>query len=156
MNTVGSSAPMHGAAAGKPAHASSAKATGSPQQPPAQQRPASERPATNNDASPSNDRGKPREQREQRQSRREPRPERDSSRSSGVAQSGPGRDGPNAPAASGMGEGDDFRRPIRLPDNQQLFVGNLPHNVSDKELKEQFEGAYCNLSIQRTAIIDME
>ena len=90
------------------------------------------------------ERGKPREQREQRLPRRsEPRVERDSSRTGAPAHGAP-RDGPTSSSSGlGGGESDDFRRAIRLPDSQQLFVGNLPHNVGDKELREQFEGL-CN------------
>lgn len=35
-------------------------------------------------------------------------------------------------------ENDDTRR-SRYPDTQQLFVGNLPHSISEKELKAYFE-----------------
>ncbi|XP_064423058.1 ras GTPase-activating protein-binding protein 1 [Latimeria chalumnae] len=34
----------------------------------------------------------------------------------------------------------ETRRVIRYPDSQQLFVGNLPHDVDKSELKEFFEG----------------
>ena len=76
----------------------------------------------------------PREPREQRPRRSEPnRPERDSSRS-----------------GAGGEPNDDFRRASRYPDSHQLFVGNLPHTVGDKELKEQFEGMWsmkCVLNV---------
>lgn len=40
----------------------------------------------------------------------------------------------------GRGEdSEDGGRRSRFPDSQQLFVGNLPHNVTEKELKEFFE-----------------
>lgn len=31
------------------------------------------------------------------------------------------------------------RRAVRYPDSQQLFVGNVPHDVDRNELKEFFE-----------------
>lgn len=31
------------------------------------------------------------------------------------------------------------RRAVRYPDSQQLFVGNVPHDVDKTELKEFFE-----------------
>lgn len=31
------------------------------------------------------------------------------------------------------------RRVVRYPDSQQLFVGNVPHDVDKNELKEFFE-----------------
>lgn len=31
------------------------------------------------------------------------------------------------------------RRAVRYPDTQQLFVGNVPHDVDKTELKEFFE-----------------
>ena len=37
-------------------------------------------------------------------------------------------------------EGTERRRAPRYPDSNQLFVGNLPHNISEKELKTFFEG----------------
>jgi RNA recognition motif-containing protein len=30
----------------------------------------------------------------------------------------------------------------RFPDSQQLFVGNLPHNITEKELKDFFESKH--------------
>lgn len=33
----------------------------------------------------------------------------------------------------------ETRRTIRYPDSQQLFVGNVPHDVDKAELKEFFE-----------------
>lgn len=32
----------------------------------------------------------------------------------------------------------DNRRIIRYPDSHQLFVGNLPHDIDENELKEFF------------------
>lgn len=32
----------------------------------------------------------------------------------------------------------DSRRIIRYPDSHQLFVGNLPHDIDENELKEFF------------------
>lgn len=43
-----------------------------------------------------------------------------------------------------LGRGDmeqnesDNRRIIRYPDSHQLFVGNLPHDIDESELKEFF------------------
>lgn len=34
---------------------------------------------------------------------------------------------------------DSVSKRSTYPDNQQLFVGNLPHSVTDKELQEFFE-----------------
>ena len=45
---------------------------------------------------------------------------------------------------SGMEAGDDSRR-SRFPDSQQLFVGNLPHTISEKELKQFFESMLSRL-----------
>ena len=45
---------------------------------------------------------------------------------------------------SGMEAGDDSRR-SRFPDSQQLFVGNLPHTISQKELKQFFESMLSRL-----------
>lgn len=33
----------------------------------------------------------------------------------------------------------ESRRAVRYPDTQQLFVGNVPHDVDKTELKEFFE-----------------
>lgn len=38
-------------------------------------------------------------------------------------------------AEGGEGEG---RRTVRHPDSHQLFVGNLPHDIDEGELKEFF------------------
>lgn len=32
----------------------------------------------------------------------------------------------------------DGRRAVRYPDSHQLFVGNLPHDIDESELKEFF------------------
>lgn len=50
-----------------------------------------------------------------------------------------GRDRDRVSMSREDGEMSD-RRGSRFPDSHQLFVGNLPHNVSDKELKNFFEG----------------
>lgn len=34
------------------------------------------------------------------------------------------------------------RRVVRYPDSQQLFVGNVPHDVDRNELKEFFESMF--------------
>lgn len=34
------------------------------------------------------------------------------------------------------------RRVVRYPDSQQLFVGNVPHDVDKNELKEFFESKF--------------
>lgn len=39
------------------------------------------------------------------------------------------------------------RRGSRFPDSHQLFVGNLPHNVADRELKAFFEGKKYSLEV---------
>lgn len=36
----------------------------------------------------------------------------------------------------------DNRRIIRYPDSHQLFVGNLPHDIDESELKEFFMSKY--------------
>jgi len=46
----------------------------------------------------------------------------------------------------GREEGGD-RRGVRYPDSHQLFVGNLPHNVSEEELKTFFEGLCLKLLV---------
>ncbi|XP_023655151.1 ras GTPase-activating protein-binding protein 2 isoform X1 [Paramormyrops kingsleyae] len=44
--------------------------------------------------------------------------------------------------SKGRGESEgsemDSRRPVRYPDSHQLFVGNLPHDIDENELKEFF------------------
>ena len=37
------------------------------------------------------------------------------------------------------GDSDDYTRRGRHPDNLQVFVGNLPHNVSEAEMRDYFE-----------------
>jgi RNA recognition motif-containing protein len=37
------------------------------------------------------------------------------------------------------GENMSDRRGARYPDSHQLFVGNLPHNVAEQELRKFFE-----------------
>lgn len=34
------------------------------------------------------------------------------------------------------------RRGSRYPDSHQLFVGNLPHNITERELRTYFESKY--------------
>lgn len=36
----------------------------------------------------------------------------------------------------------DNRRIVRYPDSQQLFVGNLPHDIDENELKDFFMSAF--------------
>jgi hypothetical protein len=43
------------------------------------------------------------------------------------------------------GESEEFGRRSRYPDNLQVFVGNLPHNFSEAELKEYFESKLFNV-----------
>ena len=38
----------------------------------------------------------------------------------------------------------DRGRGTRFSDSQQLFVGNLPHNVSERELRQFFGGMYLS------------
>uniref|UniRef100_A0A671Q5X1 Ras GTPase-activating protein-binding protein 1-like n=1 Tax=Sinocyclocheilus anshuiensis TaxID=1608454 RepID=A0A671Q5X1_9TELE len=49
----------------------------------------------------------------------------------------------NRTARPGVREGEsgepEVRRTVRYPDSHQLFVGNVPHDVDKKELKEFFE-----------------
>lgn len=44
--------------------------------------------------------------------------------------------------AGGRGDAEsgdmDSRRIVRYPDSHQLFVGNLPHDIDESELKEFF------------------
>lgn len=44
--------------------------------------------------------------------------------------------------AGGRGDAEsgdvDSRRIVRYPDSHQLFVGNLPHDIDENELKEFF------------------
>lgn len=46
-------------------------------------------------------------------------------------------------SAGGRGDSDsgdvDSRRIVRYPDSHQLFVGNLPHDIDENELKEFFK-----------------
>lgn len=39
----------------------------------------------------------------------------------------------------------EVRRVVRYPDSQQLFVGNVPHDVDRAELKEFFEREFKSL-----------
>ncbi|XP_068596337.1 ras GTPase-activating protein-binding protein 1 [Brachionichthys hirsutus] len=69
-----------------------------------------------------------------------------------AAHRGP-RPGPSHAAAVSGREGEpaepEFRRLLRYPDSQQLFVGNVPHDVDKTQLKEFFEqyGAVLELRI---------
>ncbi|XP_044047634.1 ras GTPase-activating protein-binding protein 2 isoform X7 [Siniperca chuatsi] len=49
---------------------------------------------------------------------------------------------PRGPRPGGRGDADsgdmDSRRIVRYPDSHQLFVGNLPHDIDESELKEFF------------------
>ncbi|KAL4631519.1 ras GTPase-activating protein-binding protein 1 [Arapaima gigas] len=47
--------------------------------------------------------------------------------------------GPRAGARDGEQGESEGRRTVRYPDSQQLFVGNVPHDVDKAELKEFFE-----------------
>lgn len=40
----------------------------------------------------------------------------------------------------------DNRRIIRYPDSHQLFVGNLPHDIDENELKEFFMSKWLNFA----------
>lgn len=35
----------------------------------------------------------------------------------------------------------------RFPDNQQLFVGNLPHNITERELQDFFTSKFNSLVV---------
>lgn len=76
------------------------------------------------------------------QPQRQPRPSRDSREHGGGRESrervGPPREDGEPRGPEMMG---DRGRGTRFSDSQQLFVGNLPHNVSEKELR-QFFGVY--------------
>jgi hypothetical protein len=50
-------------------------------------------------------------------------------------------------AGGSDGEDSSSRRMIRYPDNQQVFVGNLPHIVTDMELRDFFESKSPELAI---------
>lgn len=67
------------------------------------------------------------------QPQRMPRPPRD--RSGRDARDGPRPDGPRP---TGPGGEDPMRRMQQFPDTQQVFVGNLPHAMSEKDLKDYF------------------
>ena len=41
----------------------------------------------------------------------------------------------------------DNRRIIRYPDSHQLFVGNLPHDIDENELKEFFMSKWFRLHL---------
>ncbi|XP_066304230.1 ras GTPase-activating protein-binding protein 1-like [Branchiostoma lanceolatum] len=51
---------------------------------------------------------------------------------------------PGGPGRREMGEGEEGRpetrvqRPSRYPDSHQLFIGNLPHDINEDELKDHF------------------
>ncbi|XP_031443393.1 ras GTPase-activating protein-binding protein 1 [Clupea harengus] len=47
--------------------------------------------------------------------------------------------GPRTPVRDGEQGEVETRRTVRYPDSQQLFVGNVPHDVDKAELKEFFE-----------------
>ncbi|XDV46740.1 hypothetical protein PO909_014566 [Leuciscus waleckii] len=77
-------------------------------------------------------------------SQREPRDQR---RERGFPPRGPRADGSGSeggkPYISFRGRGDsdgdsEGRRSVRYPDSHQLFVGNLPHDIDEVELKEFF------------------
>ena len=36
----------------------------------------------------------------------------------------------------------DTRRMVRFPDSHQLFVGNLPHDIDESELKDFFMSVF--------------
>jgi hypothetical protein len=44
------------------------------------------------------------------------------------------------------------RKTLRYPDKLQLFVGNLPHNTLESELKEYFSGVFYMMQLVRTAL----
>lgn len=48
--------------------------------------------------------------------------------------------------AGGRGEAEsgdvDNRRIVRYPDSHQLFVGNLPHDIDENELKDFFMSTF--------------
>ena len=46
----------------------------------------------------------------------------------------------DAPRHDSTNENEDRVPRSRHPDNQQVFVGNLPHNITEQQLKTYFEG----------------
>lgn len=44
----------------------------------------------------------------------------------------------------------DSRRVVRYPDSHQLFVGNLPHDIDESELKDFFMSKLSFLKVEVT------
>nr|XP_061791622.1 ras GTPase-activating protein-binding protein 2-like isoform X3 [Nerophis lumbriciformis] len=65
---------------------------------------------------------------------------------------------PRGPRPGGRGDGEsgemDVRRTVRYPDSHQLFVGNLPHDIDESELKDFFMtyGTVVELRINTKAV----
>ncbi|XP_061778910.1 ras GTPase-activating protein-binding protein 2 isoform X2 [Nerophis lumbriciformis] len=83
---------------------------------------------------------RPRDQRPRDRPTFSPRPPRSDGMPSSEAQTGK----PHLSFVNKGGRGDadsgemDTRRPVRYPDSHQLFVGNLPHDIDELELRDFF------------------
>ena len=52
-----------------------------------------------------------------------------------------------------MGD-EDMRQRSRYPDTQQLFVGNLPHTISEEELTSYFESKSLDSLLRNCGLLD--
>ena len=86
----------------------------------------------------------PQPQRSHRPSRGERTP-RDNNSNRGNQMSMPQSTGGGGGGGPSSSMEEDPRRP-RYPDSHQLFVGNLPHSILEKELKQFFEGEWTECS----------
>ena len=50
--------------------------------------------------------------------------------------------GGNAQSSGGQFSGNRDQMPIRYPDNQQIFVGNLPYDIMESDLRDHFSGNF--------------
>nr|CAB3247825.1 ras GTPase-activating protein-binding protein 2 [Phallusia mammillata] len=79
----------------------------------------------------------PRAQRPQRPNQRNYQRDDDRDRGFGDRSDQPRRSGPIGAGTTGPPGGRD-QMPIRYPDQQQIFVGNLPYDISESDLKDHF------------------